>query len=91
MECVDLITTRLVVRTAEIGRGIVLALFDDPAADGAGLCKQVEQLVALVPADGALQRREVLGEGGALERDAEPQREAVHDPEPAGRQRARCG
>jgi hypothetical protein len=50
----------LVVRAAEVGCRIVLALFDDRAADGAGAGEQVEQFVALAPADRALERGQIL-------------------------------
>ncbi|KIU01294.1 hypothetical protein QU38_02295, partial [Staphylococcus aureus] len=51
-----------VVAAPEIGGGIVLPLLDDRAADRAGTAEQLEQLVALAPADRALERGQVLGE-----------------------------
>src|SRR3546814_17047494 len=51
-----------VVRPAEIGPRIVLTLIDDAAPDRARARKQVEQRIAVVPADRALQRRHILGE-----------------------------
>src|SRR3546814_6701733 len=47
---------------AEIGPRIVLTLIDDAAPDRARARKQVEQRIAVVPADRALQRRHILGE-----------------------------
>jgi hypothetical protein len=44
----------------EVGRVGVLPRLDDRAAHGAGAGEQVEQLFAVAPADGALQRGEVL-------------------------------
>src|SRR5579859_517899 len=47
---------------AEVWRGAFLARRDDPAADVAGAREELEQLVALAPADGAGERLQVLGE-----------------------------
>src|SRR3546814_4041934 len=51
-----------VVLPAEIGPRIVLTLIDNAAPDRARARKQVEQRIAVVPADRALQRRHILGE-----------------------------
>src|SRR5579862_4330624 len=47
---------------AEVRRGGVLAGVDDPAADGAGAGEEVEQRVAVAPADRALKRAQILAE-----------------------------
>src|SRR5262245_33344536 len=47
---------------AEVGRGGVLAGFDDAFAGGAGFHEQLVERVALAEADGALQRGQVLAE-----------------------------
>src|SRR5690606_42106413 len=49
---------------AEVGRVDLLPGLDDRAAHGPGAGEQVEQLVAVAPADGALQRRQVFREPG---------------------------
>src|SRR5512142_3565287 len=50
------------VIAAEVGLWALLAGCDDAAADFAGAGEQLEQLVALAPADGPRQRLQVLGE-----------------------------
>src|SRR5688500_4999836 len=52
----------LFVRAAEIGPFVALALFDDAAPDGAGAGEQVEQALAVAPADRALERGQILRE-----------------------------
>ena len=55
--------TQLVIAARpKSGARIVLALLDDRAADRAGAGEQVEQRVAVAPADRALQRGQILGE-----------------------------
>src|SRR5258708_10131799 len=54
---------QLRVRTAEIGRGRILAGLDDAAADRAGAGEMLEQCLAVTAAAGAREVREVLAEG----------------------------
>ena len=46
----------------EIGAVVILPLFDDAAADGARAAEQVEQRIAIPPADRALKRGQVFRE-----------------------------
>ena len=46
----------------EVGGRVVLALLDNRAADGAGSGEQIEQGIAIAPADRALERGQILRE-----------------------------
>ena len=52
----------LFVHPPEIGPLVILALLDDRAADGACLREQVEERIAIVPTDRALEHGHILGQ-----------------------------